>query len=200
MIVPHFWPNTTIERVLAGSLMLSANLTCMPIYALGDKEPQIDPSAFVHPDAVVIGDVRIGAESSVWPGVVLRGDHGYITIGAQSSIQDGTVIHCTDMNPTIIGDRVTVGHNVHIEGAQIHDDCLIGSGSIVLNQAVIGPFSLVGAGALVPMRKVVPPHARALGIPCVIQEDTVDGHPDPDGVTGYVANAHRYKKELRRLS
>jgi len=171
----------------------------MPIYAIGDKEPRIDPSAFVHPDAVIIGDVRIGAESSVWPGAVLRGDYGAIIVGSQTSIQDGTVIHCTDEHDTVIGNRVTVGHNVHIEGATIHDDCLIGSGSIVLNQSVIGPNSLVGAGALVPMRKVVPPHARALGIPCVIQEDTVVGHPDPDGVTGYVANAHRYKKDLRRL-
>ena len=85
--MPHVWPNTTIERVLAASLTLSAILICMPIYALGDSEPQIDPSAFVHPDAVVIGDVRIGPESSVWPGVVLRGEHGYISIGAQSAIQ-----------------------------------------------------------------------------------------------------------------
>ena len=117
-----------------------------------------------------------------------------------TSASEPKVRFSTDTNPTLIGNRVSVGHNVHIEGAQIHDDCLIGSGSIVLNQAVIGPFSLVGAGALVPMRRVVPPHARALGIPCVIQEDTVDGHPDPDGVAGYVANAHRYKKEMRRLS
>jgi carbonic anhydrase/acetyltransferase-like protein (isoleucine patch superfamily) len=172
----------------------------MPIYALGDLEPQIDPSAFVHPDAVVIGDVRIGAESSVWPGVVLRGDHGYISIGAQTSIQDGTVIHCTPDHPTLIGDRVTVGHNVHIEGAQIHDDCLIGSGSIVLSQTLIGPHSLVGAGALVPERKIVPPNARALGVPCVIQENTVEDGPSAVNTTSYVANAHRYKKEMRRLS
>lgn len=172
----------------------------MPIYAIGDREPTIDPSAYVHPDAVVIGDVRIGPESSIWPGAVLRGDYGSIIIGAQTSIQDGSVIHCTDEHNTVIGNRVTVGHNVHIEGALIHDDCLIGSGSTVLNESVIGPHSLVGAGALVGLRKVVPPHARALGVPCVIQEDKVGDHPDVDGVSGYVENAHRYAKELRRLS
>ncbi len=200
MIVPHIYLETTIERVLAGSLSLTANLGTMPIYALGDNEPQIDPSAFVHPDAVVIGDVRIGAESSVWPGVVLRGDHGYISIGAQTSIQDGTVIHCTPDEPTIIGDRVTVGHNVHIEGAHIHDDCLIGSGSTVLNGTVIGPHAIVGAGALVPGRKVIPPNARAIGVPCVIQENTVEDRPAATNTESYVATAHRYRKELRRLS
>ncbi|MDO9485097.1 MAG: gamma carbonic anhydrase family protein [Actinomycetota bacterium] len=172
----------------------------MPIYALGDLVPQIDPTAFVHPDAVIIGDVRIGPESSVWPGAVLRADYGTITIGAQTSIQDGTVVHCTDEEPTIIGDRCTVGHNVHIEGAHIHDDCLIGSGSIVLNGSEIGPRSLVGAGALVPMRKIVPPQARAIGVPCVITEGAVIGRPNEEGAGGYVANAKRYAADLRRLS
>ncbi|MDD2817362.1 MAG: gamma carbonic anhydrase family protein [Candidatus Nanopelagicales bacterium] len=172
----------------------------MPIYAIGDREPTIDPTAYVHPDAVVIGDVQIGPESSIWPGAVLRGDYGTIIIGSQTSIQDGSVIHCTDEHNTVIGNRVTVGHNVHIEGALIHDDCLIGSGSTVLNESVIGPHSLVGAGALVGLRKVVPPHARALGVPCVIQESKVDDHPDVDGVSGYVENARRYAQELRRLN
>ena len=200
MIISHPGQETTIERMLAGSLSLNANLLTMPIYAIGEHEPQIHPSAYVHPDAIVIGNVRIGPESSVWPAAVLRGDYGSILIGSRTSIQDGTVIHCTDEHHTVIGDRVTIGHNVHIEGALIHDDCLIGSGSIVLNQSVIGPCSLIGAGALVPMRKVVPPHSRALGIPCIIDENTIHEHPDPEGVAGYVANALRYRKELRRLS
>jgi len=172
----------------------------MAVYALGDKEPSISPTAFVHPDAIVIGDVRIGAESSVWPGAVLRADYGTITIGAQTSIQDGSVIHCTAADATVIGDRCTVGHNVHIEGARIHDDCLIGSGSIVLNGAEVGPCALVGAGALVPMRKVVPAQARALGVPCTITEDAVVGSPNEEGVANYVENARRYLSGLRRLS
>ena len=86
------------------------------IYALDDDEPQIDETAYVAPDAVVIGRVTIGPEASVWPGAVLRGDHGYITVGARTSVQDGTIVHCTARHPTIIGDDCVVGHNAHLEG------------------------------------------------------------------------------------
>ena len=91
----------------------------MALYALGDKTPTIDPTAFVHPEAVIIGDVTIGAQSSVWPTAVLRGDHGAIRIGAKTSIQDGTIVHCTSTLDTLVGDRCVVGHNVHLEG--LHD-------------------------------------------------------------------------------
>ena len=94
----------------------------MALYALGDKTPDIDPTAFVHPDAVIIGDVRVGPESSVWPTAVLRGDHGAIVVGSQTSIQDGTIVHCTDKQDTIIGDRCVVGHNAHLEGCRVEDD------------------------------------------------------------------------------
>ena len=87
----------------------------MAIYALGDRVPTIDPSAFVHPDAVIIGDVRIGAESTIWPGAVLRGDDGYIQIGARTSIQDNTVIHTTPQQPTVVGDDCVIGHIAHLE-------------------------------------------------------------------------------------
>lgn len=100
----------------------------MPIYALGDRVPTIDPTAFVHPDAVVIGDVHLGPESTVWPTAVLRGDHGTIRVGARTSIQDGTVIHCTADLPTVVGDECVVGHNAHLEGCTVEDHCLIGSG------------------------------------------------------------------------
>jgi carbonic anhydrase/acetyltransferase-like protein (isoleucine patch superfamily) len=88
----------------------------VPLYALDDLEPTISPSAYVHPDAVVIGDVVIGDESSVWPTAVLRGDHGRILIGARTSIQDGTIVHTTREWPTAVGDDCVVGHNVHLEG------------------------------------------------------------------------------------
>ena len=93
----------------------------MPVYALGDLEPTIHPDAYVHPDAVVIGNVTIGAQASVWPTAVLRGDDGRIEVGPRTSVQDGSIIHCTAHEPTIIGAEVTVGHNVHIEGAVIGD-------------------------------------------------------------------------------
>lgn len=122
----------------------------MPLYALDELEPSIDPTAFVHPDAVIIGDVVVGPEASVWPGAVLRGDHGRIVIGARTSVQDGTVVHTTREWPTTVGDDCVIGHRVHNEGCTIEKRCLIGSGSVVLNRAVIGTGSVVGAQALVP--------------------------------------------------
>ena len=88
----------------------------MPIYALGERVPDLHPDAWVHPDAVIIGHVTLGAGSTVWPTAVLRGDHGEIRVGAGTSIQDGTVIHCTATLPTVIGDRCVVGHRAHLEG------------------------------------------------------------------------------------
>jgi carbonic anhydrase/acetyltransferase-like protein (isoleucine patch superfamily) len=101
----------------------------MAVYALGDVEPQIAPSAFVHPDATVIGNVTIGAESTIWPQAVLRGDEGAIVVGAQTSIQDGSVIHCTSQLDTVIGSRVVIGHLVHLEGCTVEDRSLVGNGS-----------------------------------------------------------------------
>ena len=102
----------------------------MPIYALGDITPQIDPTAFVHPDAVVIGNVTIGAESTIWPGAVLRGDGAGIVVGARTSIQDGAIVHNTEVLPTVIGDDCTVGHMAHLEGCTVHNAVLIGTASI----------------------------------------------------------------------
>ncbi len=171
----------------------------MPSYALGDRVPSIDPTAFIHPDAVIIGDVRIGPESSVWPTAVLRGDHGAIIVGSRTSIQDGTVIHCTSTLDTVIGDRCVIGHNAHLEGCTIADDSLIGSGSVVLHRAVVGSCALVGAGAVVGNDKVVPPHARALGVPAVITPDVIKDGAFDAAVALYVRNVHWYAADLRRL-
>jgi len=172
----------------------------VPIYALGDVEPDIHPEAYVHPDAVVIGDVRIGAEASVWPTAVLRGDDGYIEIGARTSIQDGTIVHTTARRPTIIGDAVTVGHNVHIEAATIGDGALISSGSVVLNGSTIGAGAVVAAGAVVSPNADVPPRRMALGIPARVRE----GYEVPEdaysyAVESYVSRGKRFRAELRRL-
>ena len=109
----------------------------VPVYALHDDEPDIHETAYVAPDAVVIGRVTIGPEASVWPGAVLRGDHGTITVGARTSVQDGTVVHCTARHPTVIGADCVVGHNAHLEGCVVEDGCLIGSGSVTLNRVDI---------------------------------------------------------------
>ncbi len=171
----------------------------MALYALGDKTPDIDPSAFVHPDAVIIGDVRVGPESSIWPTAVLRGDHGQIIIGAQTSIQDGTVIHCTADLDTTVGNRCVVGHNAHLEGCAVEDDSLVGSGSVLLHRVHIGPGSLVGAGAVVSPGTVVAPGARALGVPARVTKGVVDKAEFAGSVETYVRNARWYNAELRRL-
>lgn len=171
----------------------------MPLYALGEKTPTIDPTAFVHPDAVVIGDVTIGPESSVWPTAVLRGDHGAVRIGAQTSIQDGTIVHCTSTLDTVVGDRCVVGHNAHLEGCTIEDDCLIGSGSVVLHRVVVGRHALVGAQALVTNDTQVPSGAMALGVPAKVRPDMVKPGAFDDAVGVYVRNAHWYNADLRRI-
>ncbi|GAA3597533.1 gamma carbonic anhydrase family protein [Nonomuraea rosea] len=173
----------------------------MPVYALGDQVPAIHPDAYVHPDAVVIGSVVIGAESSVWPAAVLRGDFGRIEVGERTSIQDGTVVHTTERWPTLIGGDCVVGHNAHLEGCTVEDRCLIGSGSVVLNRAVVRTESVVGAQALVPEGLEVPRGHLALGVPACLRP--IDGTAHSDwigyGVAEYLTNAKRYRHELRRL-
>jgi len=171
----------------------------MPIYALGDVEPNIHPDAYVHPDATVIGNVTIGPESTIWPQAVLRGDYGYITVGARTSVQDGAVVHCTAEQPTIIGDDCVVGHLAHLECCTVHDRALVGTGSIVLHLAVIESGALVGAGAVVPNGMLVPAGAMALGIPAKLRPDTADAAEIARIGGIYVGNAVRYRKELRRL-
>jgi carbonic anhydrase/acetyltransferase-like protein (isoleucine patch superfamily) len=170
----------------------------MAIYALGDWVPEIHPEAFVHPQATVIGKVRIGAQSSIWPQAVLRGDNGWIHVGARTSIQDGAVVHCTPELPTTVGDDCVVGHLAHLEGCTIEDSALVGTGSIVLHRAVVRRNALVGAGAVVPAGMEVPSGAMALGVPAKLRPDA----PSDEirlGAESYVHKALRYARDLRRL-
>lgn len=171
----------------------------MPIYALGDLEPSIHETAYVHPDAVVIGDVTIGAESSVWPAAVLRGDEGYIRIGERTSIQDGSVIHTTEDHPTVIGNDCVIGHLVHMEGCTVEDHALVGSGAVVLHRAVIGTGALVGANAVVTNDTKVPAGAMALGVPATIREAAVPPEAISIPVASYRARAERFAAELRLI-
>ena len=171
----------------------------MPVYALGDRTPSLDPDAYVHPDATVVGDVRLAAGASVWPGAVLRGDYGTITVGERTSIQDGTVVHATADKPTTIGADCVVGHLAHLEGCTVEDRCLVGSGSVVLHDAVVRSGALVGAGALVGNRTEVPAHAMALGVPARMRLDAVPDGVFADAVAMYVENARTYRAQLRRL-
>jgi carbonic anhydrase/acetyltransferase-like protein (isoleucine patch superfamily) len=171
----------------------------VPLYALGDLAPDVHPDAYVHPDATVIGNVTIGAGSTVWPQCVLRGDYGRIVVGDRTSIQDGSVLHATEVLPTIIGNDAVIGHLVHLECCTIHDGALVGSGSIVLHGAVVETGALVGAGAVVPNGMLVPTAAMALGIPAKLRLDAVDPEEISRIAELYVSNAQRYKTDLRRI-
>jgi carbonic anhydrase/acetyltransferase-like protein (isoleucine patch superfamily) len=171
----------------------------MAIYALGDSVPEIHPDAYVHPDATVIGAVRIGPGSTVWPQAVLRGDYGHITVGARTSIQDGAVVHCTAEHSTHIGDDCVVGHLAHLEGCTVEDASLVGTGSIVLHRVVVRTNALVGAGAVVPNGVEVPSGAMALGVPAKIRPDTVTPEQILPLAANYLTNAQRYRAELRRV-
>lgn len=130
------------------------------------RTPKIAASAYIDPQAILIGDITIGEHSSIWPGVVVRGDVNYIRIGARTNIQDGSVCHVMrDTHPLVLGDNVTIGHGVVLHGCTIESRCLIGMGSIILNGAKIGAGSIVAAGTLVPEGTVVPPGSLFMGHP-----------------------------------
>ena len=171
----------------------------MPIYALGDAVPSISADAFVHPDAVIIGNVTIGSNSSIWPGAVLRGDDGYIAIGDDTSIQDGSVLHTTPPWPTIVGNRCTVGHIVHLEGCTIEDDVLVGNGSICLHRVVVHSWAIVAANAVLLDNTDVPSRALAVGVPATIKLDRAQAEMITVACDSYVARAKRYRADLRRI-
>ncbi|MFZ9628685.1 MAG: gamma carbonic anhydrase family protein [Ilumatobacteraceae bacterium] len=171
----------------------------MPVYALGDLVPSIHPDAYVHPDAIVIGDVRIGAGSSVWPGAVLRGDEGHITIGERTSVQDNSVLHTTLEWPTVVGDDCVIGHMVHLEGCTIEPGCLVGNASVVLHRAVVQTGAIVAANAVVLNDTIVPGGALAVGTPAQIKPGRANAGLISAGVASYTARAQRYRAELRRL-
>ena len=135
----------------------------------------------------------------MWPGAVLRGDSGPITIGAGTSIQDGSVVHTTEWAPTQVGDRCVIGHIVHLEGCIIEDGALVGSGSVVLHKAVVRSGGLVGANAVCSTGFEVPAGAMALGVPAKLRLDAVDPAMIEESAAFYVERGRRYRRELRRL-
>jgi carbonic anhydrase/acetyltransferase-like protein (isoleucine patch superfamily) len=171
----------------------------MAVYALGDLEPTIDPTAFVHPEAVIIGSVTIGPESSVWPGAVLRGDGGDIRVGARTSVQDNAVLHTTPEWPTIVGNGCVLGHLVHLEGCTVEDDVLIGNAAMVLHRSVIHSGAIVAANSVVLNDVDVPSGALAAGSPAVIKLDRANVEMIRDSAAAYVARLAQYRTGLRRL-
>src|SRR5918998_700022 len=131
----------------------------------GDASPEVAESAWVAPGAYVVGDVRLGEESSVWYGAVLRGDTEPIRVGARTNIQDGCVLHADPGYPAIVGDDCVVGHKAIVHGCEIENGCLVGMGATILNGAKIGEGSIVAAGAVVPEGREFPPRSLIVGIP-----------------------------------
>ena len=171
----------------------------MPLYRLGDAAPVIDPTAYVHPEAVIIGDVHLGPESSVWPCAVLRGDAGHIRIGARTSVQDGAVIHTTPVLPTVVGDDCTIGHLAHLEGCTVESGSLVGTGAVVLHRAVVRSGALVAAGAVVTNGMEIPSEALATGVPATIRPGAARAEALTHAAQSYVANGRRFRELLERI-
>ncbi|MFM9123330.1 MAG: gamma carbonic anhydrase family protein [Actinomycetota bacterium] len=171
----------------------------MAVYALGDRVPKIHDSAFVHPEAVVIGAVEIGAESTIWAGAVLRGDDGEIRIGERTSIQDNCVLHTTPETPTIVGDDCVLGHIVHLEACTIQSGAQVSTGAIVLHRVVVESGAIVGANSVVLNDTVVPAGALAVGSPAVIKEGRAKSEDIDSGARIYVAKGKLFREKLRKI-
>jgi len=172
------------------------------IYALGETAPRIDEAVgYVAPSAVVIGDVRLGRDASVWWNAVLRGDNEPIVVGEETNIQDGCVAHTDPGFPLTLGARVTVGHMCMIHGCTIADDVLVGIGSIVLNGAKIGRGSLIGANSLITEGKEIPENSIVMGSPGKVVGDVGDRHRAmiAAGVISYVNRARLYRAKLSAI-
>lgn len=145
------------------------------IWPFDGVTPRLDPSVFVAPGAIVIGDVTIGPDSSLWFGVVVRGDENPVVIGARTNIQDLSMCHESGyVGPLVVGDEVTVGHRALLHGCEIGDRCLIGMGAIILDGAKIGAESIVAAGAVVREGSVIPPRSLVAGVPAQVRREVTE--------------------------
>lgn len=155
--------------------------------SIGGHTPHTAAALFIAPNATVIGDVELGADTSLWYTTVLRGDSSPIRIGARTNLQDGVVVHSDPAFPATIGAGVSVGHRAVVHGCTVEDDCLIGMGALVLNGAVVGAGSLIAAGTVVPEGAVIPPRSLVAGVPGKVKRSLSD-----DDVAHLKANADHY--------
>lgn len=162
-----------------------------------DKEPVVHPSAFVAPGAVLVGDVELAENSSVWYNCVLRGDVNIIRVGKGSNIQDLTLMHgMINRFPVIVGDDVTVGHCAILHGCVVEDGCLIGMGAKILNGAVVGAQSIVGAGAVVREGMQIPPRSLVVGLPAKVRKTLTE--EDIPLIQMYTGNYRAYSEQYKR--
>jgi carbonic anhydrase/acetyltransferase-like protein (isoleucine patch superfamily) len=173
----------------------------MTIYALADITPQIDPTAWVAPDANVIGNVTLGEKASVWFGCTLRGDNEPITVGAGSNVQESSVFHSDIGFPLTVGVNCTIGHKVMLHGCTIGDNSLVGMGATILNGAKIGKNCLIGAGALITENKVIPDGSLVMGVPGKVVRtlDEAAIHGLTMSALHYQENAARFSNDLKEL-
>lgn len=168
------------------------------IKPFSDKHPQIHETAFVADDAIIIGDVEIGEQASIWFGSIIRGDVNHIRIGARTNIQDASVIHVSSKtHPTILEDEITVGHRVTLHGCHIETGCLIGIGSIILDGVRVGRNSLVAAGSLITPNTQIPPDSLVMGSPAKVKRPLTDEELAdlPRFWKNYVALLSEYKTQ-----
>lgn len=164
------------------------------------KEPRIAPTAYIDDTALIIGDVVIGEHSSVWPNAVLRGDVHSMRIGSETNIQDNCVLHVeTDRYGLELGDRITVGHGAVLHGCRIGSHCLIGIGSIILNNAEIGSDCIVAAGTVIPENAVIPSGSLCMGVPGVVQRKLTEADMQriDRGANNYLRLKNLYIAERR---
>ncbi|WP_341578864.1 gamma carbonic anhydrase family protein [Microbacterium schleiferi] len=167
------------------------NSDAASVLSVGGSTPVIDDSAFLAAGARVIGDVRLGAQSSVWYNAVLRGDSASITVGAGSNLQDNVSVHVDADSPVVVGENVSVGHNAVVHGCTVEDGCLIGMGSVILSGAVIGAGSLVAGGALVLGGTIVPPGSMVAGVPAKVRRELTE-----EERLGILRNAEVYREHI----
>ena len=171
----------------------------MTIRPYQGKLPEIAKSAYIDPAAIIIGDVKIGEDSSIWPLTVVRGDVNYIRIGARTNIQDGSILHVMkDEYPLILGDDITVGHSVTLHGCTVESRCLIGMRATILNGVIVGEGSIVAAGTLLTERTIIPPRSLVVGAPgkvkrqlTAIDQATIDRYAER-----YVEYKNIYRNEM----
>ena len=162
------------------------------------KNPKIHPAATVFPGAVVLGDVTIAEDSSIWFGAVVRAELDQLTIGRRSNVQDNCVIHVDHDHPCHVGDDVTIGHGAILHGCTIGDNTLVGMGAVVLNDAVIGENCIIGARALVTGGKVFPPNSLIMGVPAKVVRPLTDEEIESNraSATHYVESAREVSEHL----
>ena len=172
----------------------------MAIYQLDELTPSIDSSAFIFDGAIIIGQVKLKANVSIWPGVIIRADNDTITIDENSNVQEGSVFHIDAGTPLYVGKNVTIGHKVMLHGCTIGDGSLIGMSATILNNAVIGKNCIIGAGAIVPEGKIIPDNSLVIGVAKIARtltdEDLAGVHA---GTRRYVEQGKRYSQHLKRL-